>query len=149
MGEAESPDRALDRIEQLARAAFASLVERPEPNAVVVKTTGAPHPVIINVGGTIGPASTPVLTLMIGVALRLDWKPGLSDFLLREHARVPFGRFVRTPEDDLWLTYEILAADCTQGQLAAAIAVLADVSVSTLLVLSRAGILDGPDDGFE
>lgn len=147
MDDVEGRDRVLDRIEQLARSAFGSLVERPEPGTIVVKTTGAPHPVIIDVSGWISRPKGPILTLMIVVALRMDWTSGLSDFLLREHADFPFGRFLRTPQDDLWLGYDIVAYDCTEAQLAATVRVLADRCVKTLLLLSRAGALDDlPDD---
>lgn len=142
MEDEEGRNRVLDRVEHVARSAFGSLVERPEPGVIVVKTTGAPYPVIINVSGWISRPERSILTLRIAVALRMEWTSGLSDFLLREHADFPFGRFVRTQQEELWLGYDIVACDCTEAQLAAAVQVLADTSVNTLLVLTRTGALD-------
>ncbi|MCP9491661.1 MAG: hypothetical protein MSC31_17565 [Solirubrobacteraceae bacterium MAG38_C4-C5] len=91
-------------------------------------------------------SSPETLTVRKAVARGVDFeRPGLADFLMREHAELIFGRFERVEENTLSVEHSVFAEAITGSQLARVALAVHEAALGAYKTLLAVGVIDEED----
>ncbi len=92
-------------------------------------------------------SSPQTLTASKVVALSVDFeRPGLADFLLREHAALMFGRFERVGERGLAVEHSVFSQAISGPQLTRVVLAVHQAAINAYQTLAAVGVIDEDEE---